>query len=261
MTSSNIYSNSYYISGTNYQISGTSSYGFLIKNNSGNLVFTLNNTEGNFRNDLKVDNDLEVMNDVTITNDLLVANGSITNYESPTTLIPSDPFVYWSSTGNFQGSVINGGTYALSGFTYSFNFYRVGRLINLDFVIKKTTPTTYSTPFYGWLLKFNNSRFMPSSLSISGGVGGYTGQFMPVSIQCFRDDGTTNNPPTPNPGEFFFKIGTFENINNGLVSGRGADFRALTPINNLYFRGTISYLGQSNPANNPPVIYTPPVDL
>jgi hypothetical protein len=250
LTSSNIFAaSSYFLPNSDYKLTSSGSRPILFVGSTGSHIFYVSDSTtfgSGFFTDLYVRGNLEVGKSGFGSTP---NQGSITNYEDPTILAPSGP-IYYSTNGSWPSSL----NYLLSGFTYSFNFYRVGALVNLDFTIKKTGVTPYTT-FYGWLIKFNNSRFKATSFNKGSGIGGVDGNALRAPVWCQVIPTGTSDHPTTTGNEFWLKIGTFNTLSNTIsATSQGGDF--IGSVTDLYFSGTITYISSQSDASQMSLIDT-----
>lgn len=251
-----------------YRLTGNVLKPFVVQSATDNIFYieSDNSTpfyKSTFDSNVRVNGNTTLNNSLTVLtgNISITGTGSITNQEAPVTLTPTSN-VYYSLDGDFTGTGTHGGTYLLSGFTYSFQFSRVGNLCQVDYTIIKNTSTTYSTTFHGWLLKFTDARFKPSSYSLGAGLSSYSvgtssapaSAILPVSSQIFRNDNSGTTPALPTANDFFIRIRT----TSGFVSGTliGSDY-TIFPMYNLAFKGTITYIASDNQQGNVPIAYPP----
>jgi hypothetical protein len=258
LTASNIFATSnYFLPNSNYKLTSVPLKPIVFVNNSNSSqLFYISDQDSGFYTDLDVDGTVNVSDNVTIQEGSLtvgggnsIYQGAITNYEDPTILSPSGTLIYYSTNGAWN---VTSNSHPLSGFTYSFNFYRVGALVNLDFTIKRLNTTAYNHQFYGWLIKFDNSRFKPTSFNKGSGIGGVSGNALRSPVWCqVVPGGTPGHPSTGGNNPFWFKIGTFNTLSNsnGVPTyNQGGDFTGAS-VTDLYFSGTITYISSSNPAS------------
>lgn len=261
VTAPNFFANNYNFSNSQFKITGTTNSLDFNKGNT-NYIRIDTMTQSNQRiiiNSSLITGTTSVTGNLDATGNITSTVGRITNFEDPSILTPFST-VYWSKNGIFKGNVSDGGTYTLNSFTYSFNFYRVGALVQLDFMIKYNGSLNYGTEnFYGWLLRFDDARFKPTSYSVGSGVGGFQGSSIkaPILPLVFTGDGTVNNPSITG-NQFFLKIQTFMTTNDATYTTKqGGDFIGSTTY--LAFKGTVTYIASSNIANvinlNDPNVY------
>lgn len=253
---------------SSYRITGNVLYPLVIQSSTDNIFYIQSDNtspfyKSTFDSNVRINGSSVLNNNLTVLtgNIAITGTGSITNQEAPTTLTPTSN-VYYSLDGDFTGTGTHGGTYLLSGFTYSFQFSRVGNLCQIDYTIVKNSVTSYATTFHGWLLKFTDSRFKPSSYSIGAGISSYSvgtssvpaSTILPVSSQIFRNDGTSTNPSLPTSNDFFVRIRTLTGfVSNSLI---GSDY-TIFPMYNLAFKGTITYIASDNQQGYVPIAYPP----
>jgi len=255
LTASNIFATSnYFLPNSSYKLTSVSLKPIVFVNNSNSSqLFYISDQDSVFYTDLGVYGTVNVRDNVTIQEGSLTVgsgtySGAITNYEDPTILSPSGTFIYYSTNGSWSGTT---NSHALSGFTYSFNFYRVGALVNLDFTIKKNGATNYNNSFYGWLIKFDNLRFKPTSFNKGSGIGGVSGNGLRAPVWCQLVPGGTTGHPTTAGNQFWLKVGPFNTLSNNIISppqAQGGDFNG--SVTDLYFSGTITYISSLNPVSS-----------
>ena len=261
LTASNIFATSnYFLPNSNYKLTGTAPNRpiVFVNNNNSSVgdygeLFYISDLLSVFYTNLGVDGTVNVRDNVTIRQGSLVVgsgtySGAITNYEDPTVLSPSGTLIYYSTNGSWSGTTNN---HALSFFTYSFNFYRVGALVNLDFTIKKNGATNYNNSFYGWLIKFDSERFKPTSFNKGSGIGGVYNNGLRSPVWCQLVPGGTTGHPTTTGNQFWLKIGPFNTLSNTITSppqAQGGDFNG--SVTDLYFSGTITYISSLNPVSS-----------
>ncbi len=258
-TASNFFANNYNFSNSQFRItSSTNSLNFNRGNTNYLRIDTMTQSDERIIiNRTLISATTSITGRLDVTGNV-TSGGRITNSEDATALIPFN-LVYWSKNGIFDGLSNNGGTYNLSSFTYSFNFYRVGALVQLDFMIRYNGQLTYNDDFYGWLIRFEDPRFKPTSYSAGAGVGGFQGSSInsPILPLVFTGDGTDNNPSITN-NQFFLKIQTFASMYNN-QKRQGGDF--LGNSTNLSFKGTVTYIASSNTTGGVIVLYDPSTEI
>jgi hypothetical protein len=189
-------------------------------------------------------NNLIVNGSATVSSgDLVVQTGAILNYEIPTNLTWVDNKVIWSNNNIWNGAAINGGSFS-SNWNLSTEAYRIGNLINLKIELESLINPSFSTGFYGIILKVSSSKFRPNTSYYGLGNGWATYNATPtytspIIIETFTSDPSTGGSgvTTLSGNEFWIRIRVFK----GDTSTYGNDF--LGNHNSMQFRGNITYVG------------------